>query len=80
MDARKKQQLLMLDILDLTFMRPHSYKLIALFMGVSWQYVWQIEQKALRKLRIAERKKRSLHERSRHQPDRAAMRDGIYNY
>jgi DNA-directed RNA polymerase sigma subunit (sigma70/sigma32) len=55
-NEKRQYQLLMLDILDLTFKRPHPYWLIALFMDVSWQRVHQIEQRALRKLRIAHRK------------------------
>ena len=51
-NQRRMQQLLMLDILDLTFPRPHTQRLIAAFTGISYQAVQQIEQRALRKLRL----------------------------
>jgi len=41
-----------LAILAATKKPPHELKEIAAYMGVSWQRVWQIEQRALRKLRV----------------------------
>ena len=41
-----------LAILAATTTPPHGLREIAAYMGLSWQRVWQIEQTALRKLRI----------------------------
>jgi DNA-directed RNA polymerase sigma subunit (sigma70/sigma32) len=41
-----------LAILAATTKPPHDYREIAAYMGLSWQRVHQIEQRALRKLRL----------------------------
>ena len=42
-----------LAILAATSKPPHSLRVIAAYMGLSWQRVSQIEQRALRKIRAA---------------------------
>jgi DNA-directed RNA polymerase sigma subunit (sigma70/sigma32) len=42
-----------LAILAATRCPPHRLRVIAAYMGLSWQRVWQIEQHALRKIRAA---------------------------
>lgn len=42
-----------LAILAATSVPPHNLNEIAAYMGLSHQRVWQIEQRALRKLRVA---------------------------
>ena len=50
-----------LAILAATSIPPHNLREIAAYMGLSWQRVHQIEQRALRKLRAKLYRDKELH-------------------